>query len=139
MTPWLLSRLVLFSPRLWRRTPGIRRGKEPERGTSGGCFPSPACPCSASSLRNENPSCAHVLLHFQANFDQANNTTLTIGSFSETVHSTKRDDRQRRRCVFLPDGLFKGVRIVHVAIVRQEDHVVRLCEPPHRPIITVHG
>ena len=31
-------------------TPGVRRGKELERGTSGGCFPSPAGPCWALEL-----------------------------------------------------------------------------------------
>jgi hypothetical protein len=37
---WLLR---FFLPRLWRRTPGIRRGEQWERGTSGRCLPSPAC------------------------------------------------------------------------------------------------
>jgi hypothetical protein len=36
-----------MTPSCRRLTPGFRRGKEPERGTSGGCFPSPANPCWA--------------------------------------------------------------------------------------------
>jgi hypothetical protein len=34
-------------------TLGIRRGRQPERRRSGGCFPSPACPCWASTGTGE--------------------------------------------------------------------------------------
>src|SRR5206468_5921345 len=39
----------LASSWLYRLTPGIRRGWKPERGTSVGCKPSPACLCSAKT------------------------------------------------------------------------------------------
>ena len=95
--------------------------------------------CEASSLWDEKPSCTQVLDYFQGNFNEADNTTLAIGSFSETFRPAQSDDRQRCRRVFLPDGVFERVRIVHVAVVRQEYHPVGLCEPPHRPVTTVHG
>src|SRR6266568_4388907 len=98
-----------------------------------------ASDCSAPQLRNENPSRAQVLLYLQANFDQADDTTLALDSFSETFRPAKSDDRQRCRRVFLPDGLFEGVRIVHVAVVCQEYHPVGLGKPPHSPVTTVHG
>ena len=44
--PGFQKRTACLPPVFWsNRTPGFRRGKEPERGTSGGCFPSPANPC----------------------------------------------------------------------------------------------
>ena len=94
--------------------------------------------CEASSLWDEKPSCTQVLDYFQGNFNEADNTTLAIGTFSETIRSSQSDDRQRCRGVFLPDSLFKGVRIVHVTVVRQEYHAAGLGKPPHCPIIAVY-
>ena len=37
-------------------TLGFRRGKEPQRGTSGGCFPSPANPCWGAGDRRQCPA-----------------------------------------------------------------------------------
>src|SRR5262244_2498703 len=40
-----------FPETLMCPTLGVRRGEQPQRGTSGGCSPSPARPCSAWSWR----------------------------------------------------------------------------------------
>jgi hypothetical protein len=47
--------------------------------------------------------------------------------------------RQQCRGVFFSDSLFKGVRIVHVTVVRQEYHATGLGKSPHCPIIAVYG
>ena len=92
-----------------------------------------------SSLRNEKPSRTQVLCYIQGNFDQADNATLAIGTFSETIRSSQSDDRQRCRGVFLSDSLFKGVCIVHITVVRQEYHAVGLGKPLYCPVIAVYG
>jgi len=94
---------------------------------------------SDTSLWDEKPPRTQVLCYFQGNFNQADNTTLTIGTFSEAIGSSQSEDRQRCRGVFLSDSLFKGVCIVHVMVVRQEYHAVGLGKSPHCPIIAVYG
>lgn len=85
--------------------------------------------------RRPNP---RVILSIQANFDQADDTTLALGSFSEAVHPANGDHRERSRRVFLSNSLFEGVLVFHVAVVRQEYHPLRLCKPPYGPVTTVH-
>jgi len=54
--------LWVFVPRAQPRTPGVRRGEQRERGTSGRCLPSPAPPCWAGLGTDAHPETRPVFL-----------------------------------------------------------------------------
>ena len=100
--------------------------------------------CTAASrsdafiLWSEKAPSPQVMLNVQANFDQADDTAFAIGSFSEALHPTNGEHRQRCRRVFLSNSLFEGILVFHVAVVRQEHHSLRLCKLPYSPVTTIY-